>query len=35
VVYPDEGHLFYKHADQVDTMVRLVDWFDRNMKPGP
>jgi dipeptidyl aminopeptidase/acylaminoacyl peptidase len=29
VVYPDEGHLFFKRADQADTMTRLVDWFDR------
>jgi dipeptidyl aminopeptidase/acylaminoacyl peptidase len=31
VVYPDEGHLFYKHADQIDVMSRLVGWFDANM----
>jgi dipeptidyl aminopeptidase/acylaminoacyl peptidase len=28
VVYPDEGHLFFKHEDQVDVMTRLVGWFD-------
>ncbi len=32
VVYPDEGHLFFKPADQADTMTRLVDWFDRYLK---
>ncbi len=32
VVYPDEGHFFHKRADQVDTMTRLVDWFDRYLK---
>jgi dipeptidyl aminopeptidase/acylaminoacyl peptidase len=35
VVYPDEGHLFYKHADQVDVMARLVTWFDDNMPARP
>ena len=28
VVYPDEGHFFFKRADQVDVMSRLVNWFD-------
>jgi dipeptidyl aminopeptidase/acylaminoacyl peptidase len=28
VVYPDEGHLFFRHEDQVDVMTRLVGWFD-------
>jgi dipeptidyl aminopeptidase/acylaminoacyl peptidase len=32
VVYPDEGHFFFKHADQVDVMSRLVRWFDENLK---
>ena len=35
VVYPDEGHFFFKRADQVDVMSRLVDWFDAYLKPGP
>jgi dipeptidyl aminopeptidase/acylaminoacyl peptidase len=34
VVYPDEGHVFFKRADQADVMSRLVDWFDTYMKPG-
>ena len=33
VVYPDEGHLFYKHPDEIDVMVRLVGWFDTHFKP--
>jgi len=32
VVYPDEGHLFFKRADQIDVMSRLVGWFDTYMK---
>lgn len=31
VVYPDEGHEFYKLSDQVDVARRLVGWFDRWM----
>ena len=34
VVYPDEGHVFFKRADQADVMSRLVDWFDTYLKPG-
>lgn len=34
VVYPDEGHFFFKRADQLDAMSRVVDWFDTHMKPG-
>ena len=34
VVYPDEGHIFFKRADQADVMSRLVDWFDTYLKPG-
>jgi dipeptidyl aminopeptidase/acylaminoacyl peptidase len=29
VVYPGEGHLFYKPADQIDVFRRIVGWFDR------
>jgi dipeptidyl aminopeptidase/acylaminoacyl peptidase len=32
VVYPGEGHLFYKPADQVDVFRRIVGWFDRWLK---
>jgi dipeptidyl aminopeptidase/acylaminoacyl peptidase len=34
VVYPDEGHFFFKRDDQVDVMTRLVGWFDRYLKAG-
>jgi len=34
VVYPDEGHIFFRHEDQVDVMTRLVGWFDRYLRPG-
>lgn len=34
VVYPDEGHLFFKRDDQADYMTRLVGWFDRYLKAG-
>jgi dipeptidyl aminopeptidase/acylaminoacyl peptidase len=34
VVYPDEGHLFFKRADQIDVMSRLVGWFDKYLEPG-
>ncbi len=33
VVYPDEGHFFFKRADQIDVVSRLVDWFDAYLKP--
>jgi dipeptidyl aminopeptidase/acylaminoacyl peptidase len=32
VVYPDEGHDFFRHADQVDVMTRVVSWFDTYLK---
>jgi dipeptidyl aminopeptidase/acylaminoacyl peptidase len=34
VVYPDEGHFFFKRTDQIDVMSRLVAWFDTYLKPG-
>lgn len=27
VVYPDEGHFFFRPADQADVMSRAVEWF--------
>ncbi len=33
VVYPDEGHFFFKRADQIDAMDRVVGWFDRYLQP--
>ena len=35
VVYPDEGHFFFKPADQVDVMSRLVNWFNTYLQSGP
>ena len=32
VVYPDEGHFFFRRADQIDVMTRLVNWFDGYLK---
>jgi dipeptidyl aminopeptidase/acylaminoacyl peptidase len=34
VVYPDEGHFFFKREDQLDVLSRLVGWFDTYMKEG-
>jgi len=33
VVYPDEGHFFFKRSDQVDVMTRAVEWFDVYLRP--
>ncbi|TLY76146.1 MAG: S9 family peptidase [Gammaproteobacteria bacterium] len=35
VVYPDEGHFFFRRADQVDVASRVVNWFNAYLKPGP
>jgi dipeptidyl aminopeptidase/acylaminoacyl peptidase len=35
VVYPDEGHHFFKRTDQVDLLERIVGWFNSYLKPGP
>jgi dipeptidyl aminopeptidase/acylaminoacyl peptidase len=32
VVYPDEGHEFFRHADQIDVMSRIVDWFNTYLR---
>ena len=32
VVYPDEGHVFFRQQDQLDAMSRIVDWFDNHMR---
>jgi dipeptidyl aminopeptidase/acylaminoacyl peptidase len=34
VVYPDEGHHFFKRSDQADVMERVVAWFNTYLKPG-
>jgi len=30
--YPDEGHGFFKRENQIDSVQRLVDWFDHHLK---
>ena len=32
VVYPDEGHRFSKPADQRDVLVRMIRWFNENLR---
>ena len=32
--YPDEGHGFQKREDQIDSMRRAIEWFDRYLKPA-
>jgi dipeptidyl aminopeptidase/acylaminoacyl peptidase len=32
VIYPGEGHLFYKPTDQQDVARRIVTWFDRTLR---
>ncbi len=34
VVYPDEGHFFFRRSDQIDVMTRLIGWFDAYLQPG-
>jgi dipeptidyl aminopeptidase/acylaminoacyl peptidase len=34
VVYPDEGHAFFKRADQEDMATRLVMWFNTYLGSG-
>jgi dipeptidyl aminopeptidase/acylaminoacyl peptidase len=34
VVYPDEGHFFFRRVDQIDSLTRAVDWFDTYLMPG-
>ena len=29
VVYPDEGHGFFREEDKMDRVRRVLDWFDR------
>jgi dipeptidyl aminopeptidase/acylaminoacyl peptidase len=33
--YPDEGHGFQKREDQIDSMRRAIEWFDRYLKLAP
>jgi dipeptidyl aminopeptidase/acylaminoacyl peptidase len=32
VVYPNEGHVFYKHADARDYTLRMLGWFEQWFK---
>ncbi len=32
VVYPNEGHRFHKAADQRDVLLRMIGWFNENLK---
>lgn len=34
VFYPLEGHGFRKRENQLDSLKRTVEWFDRYLKPG-
>jgi dipeptidyl aminopeptidase/acylaminoacyl peptidase len=34
VVYPDEGHIFFKRVDQADVATRLVMWFNTYLNSG-
>ncbi|BEV01330.1 S9 family peptidase [Novosphingobium olei] len=33
VFYPGEGHGFYKRENQLDSLRRRIEWFDRYLKP--
>lgn len=33
VFYPAEGHGFYKRENQIDSLRRTVEWFDKYLKP--
>ena len=35
VYYPAEGHGFRKRENQLDSLRRTVEWFDRYLKPQP
>jgi dipeptidyl aminopeptidase/acylaminoacyl peptidase len=32
VVYPDEGHFFFKRADLAHVMSRVAAWFNLYLK---
>ena len=32
VIYPNEGHRFLKPADQRDVLLRMIGWFNENLK---
>lgn len=33
--YPNEGHGFLKRENQIDSLRRIVDWFDKYLKGQP
>ena len=33
MIYPDEGHSFYKFEDMIDVSVRTYEWFNKYMAP--
>lgn len=35
VFYPAEGHGFAKRENQIDSLTRVIDWFDRHLKGKP
>lgn len=35
VFYPAEGHGFLKRENQLDSLRRTVEWFDKYLKPTP
>lgn len=32
IYYPEEGHGFSKRENQIDSLRRIVEWFDKNLK---
>jgi dipeptidyl aminopeptidase/acylaminoacyl peptidase len=34
VVYPRENHLPHEESHQIDILHRMLDWYDRYLKPG-
>ena len=32
VVYPNEGHLFHEPGHRRDVLVRMIDWFNANLR---
>jgi dipeptidyl aminopeptidase/acylaminoacyl peptidase len=35
VYYPHEGHGFAKRENQIDSLRRTVEWFDKYLKGAP
>ena len=33
MIYPGEGHSFYKFEDMIDVSVRTFEWFNKYMAP--